>query len=113
MSILRLPDIVYPVSQTNKVNEIIDVINDNLDCRYTGSNPTLASVEGVCTWDVTHNLNTENITYSIFKNGYSAFSESEIISENILRIMINSPSDIPAGEFKVFIIGGGNSRSID
>ena len=110
MSIVRLPDIVYPLSETNKVNEIVGALNDNLDCKYTGSNPALTAVEGVCTWDVTHNLGTEDISYTIFKDGYSVITDSEIISENVLRIMINSTENISKDEYTVFIVGGGSSR---
>ena len=62
MSITRLPEIVFPITQVNKVNEIVDVLNDNLNMYYSAENPDLTSVEGVCTWTVTHNLGTENVT---------------------------------------------------
>ena len=42
MSVIeRLPEIVYPLTQVNKVNEIVDVLNLGLNSSYTEENPLL------------------------------------------------------------------------
>ena len=53
MSIIeRLPEIVYPLTQVNKVNEIVDDLNVAVNSSYTASNPALTPVEGNAVWRI-------------------------------------------------------------
>ena len=111
MSILKLPDIVYPLSHVNKTNEIIDVLNDNLNMYYSEENPTLTSSEGACTWTVTHNLGTENINYSIYEGSNSIIADVSITSENAITITFNSSSNIAAKTYSIVVISNGAGSS--
>ena len=121
MSILKLPDIVYPLAHVNKTNEIIDVLNDNLNMYYSENNPTLISSEGLCTWTVTHNLGTENINYSIYEGSNSIIADVSITSENAITVTFNSSSNIAKDTYSIVVIsngagsstGGGGSITVD
>ena len=111
MSITRLPEIVYPLTQVNKVNEIVDVLNDNLNMYYSTTNPALTPVEGVCTWTITHNLGTENINCTIFEGDNLVISKVSITSENAVTVSFNSTSNIAAETYKIVIISNGAGSS--
>ena len=111
MSITRLPEIVYPLSQVNKVNEIVDVLNENLNMSYTEVKPLLTSVEGVCTWTITHNLGTENINCTIFEGDNLVISKVSVTSANVATVSLNSSTDIPAETYKIVIISNGANAS--
>ena len=86
MSITRLPEIVFPLAQVNKVNEIVDVLNDNLNMYYSTTIPALTPVDGVCTWTVTHNLGTENVNCSLYNGDNLVISNVSITSENEVTV---------------------------
>ena len=111
MSITRLPEIVYPLAQVNKVNEIVDVLNDNLNMSYSTTNPVLTPVEGVATWTVTHNLGTENVNCSLYNGDILVLSKIEITSSNSVVVSINSSANIPAETYKIVIISNGANAS--
>jgi hypothetical protein len=111
MSITRLPEIVFPLTQVNKVNEIVDVLNDNLNMYYSAQNPALTSVEGVCTWTVTHNLGTENVNCSLYNGDNLVISNVSITSDNVVTINFNSSVNIPADTYKIVIISNGAGSS--
>lgn len=103
----RLPEIVYPLTQVNKVNEIVDVLNQTSNSSYTEENPALTPVEGTCEWTVTHNLGTENVSYNIYQNDTSVLVPVEVTSEDTIVISINSSSGITANTYKVVVFAKG------
>ena len=111
MSITRLPEIVFPLAQVNKVNEIVDVLNDNLNMYYSEENPSLTSVEGIATWTVTHNLGTENVNCSLYNGDMLVLSSVSITSENVVTVSLNSTTDVPANTYKIVIISNGAGSS--
>ena len=111
MSITRLPEIVFPLAQVNKVNEIVDVLNDNLNMYYSATNPALTPVEGVATWTVTHNLGTENINCSLFNGDNLVISNVSIVSENVVSVSFNASSSISEDTYKIVIISNGAGSS--
>lgn len=111
MSITRLPEIVFPLTQVNKVNEIVDVLNDNLNMYFSSTNPALTPVEGVCTWTVTHNLGTENVNCSLYNGDNLVISNVSITSDNVVTINFNSLVNIPAETYKIVIISNGAGSS--
>ena len=111
MSITRLPEIVFPLAQVNKVNEIVDVLNENLNMYYSVENPQLVPVEGVATWTVTHNLGTENINCSLFNGDNLVISNVSIVSENVVSVSFNASSSISEGTYKIVIISNGAGSS--
>ena len=111
MSITRLPEIVFPLTQVNKVNEIVDVLNDNLNMYYSEENPALTPVEGIATWTVTHNLGTENVNCSLYNGDMLVLSSVSITSENVVTVSLNSTTDVPANTYKIVIISNGAGSS--
>ena len=110
-AIERLPEIVYPLSQVNKVNEIVDVINDNYNMYYTGTNPALTPVNGVATWTVTHNLGTEAVTCSVYQNDSLVIAKVDVTSENVVTVQFNSSTTVAANTYSIMISAGGASGS--
>lgn len=108
MTILKLPDIVYPLAQVNKVNEIVDVLNEELNFYYSEYNPTLPSINGTCTWVVTHNLGSEALNCSVYQGDNLVLADVQITSENVVTIEINSSNTIQAETYTVMISAGGN-----
>ena len=111
MSITRLPEIVFPLTQVNKVNEIVDVLNDNLNMYYSAQNPALTSVEGVCTWTVTHNLGTENVNCSLYNGDNLVISNVSITSDNVITVSFNATTNIAEDTYKIVIISNGAGSS--
>ena len=111
MTITRLPEIVYPLTQVNKVNEIVDVLNENLNMYYSAENPQLVPVEGVATWTVTHNLGTENVNCSLYNGDNLVISNVSIISQNAIAVSFNAVDTIPAETYKIVIISNGAAGS--
>ena len=111
MSITRLPEIVFPLTQVNKVNEIVDVLNDNLNMYYSEENPALTPVEGIATWTVTHNLGTENVNCSLYNGDMLVLSSVSVTCENVVTVSLNSDTNIPADTYKIVIISNGAGSS--
>ena len=117
----RLPEIVYPLTQVNKVNEIVDVLNEAINSSYTEENPALTPVEGVATWTVTHNLGTENVTCTIYEGDNLVISKVSITSENAVTVSLNATSTIAKDTYKIVVMaqgsvgssGGGSSITVD
>ena len=115
------PKAVKPIELLSKTNEVIDAINEGLNSSYTELNPLLTSVEGICTWTVTHNLDTENVSCSLYDGDILVLSAIETVSENAVTVTINSASNIPAETYRIVVIaegsvsssGGGGSVSTD
>lgn len=109
--IQRLPEIVYPLTQISKVNEIVDVLNNNLNTFYSEENPLLTPSQGVCTWVVTHNLNSEDINCTVYYNDISVIVPVEVTSPDTVSIQMNSSSNISLGTYKVVITANGSGNS--
>lgn len=101
---------VKPLTLLSKTNEIIDAVNEQLNTSYTEKNPLLTTVEGVCTWTVTHNLETENVSCTIYQDDSEVMAEIEITSDNVVTIKINSSSNITAETYSVLILAKGSAE---
>lgn len=106
--IQRLPEVVYPLTQVNKVNEIVDVLNITKNSSYMEENPILSSVEGICTWTITHNLGTENVNCSLYNGDILVLSKIAITSENVVTVSLNSDTNIPAQTYRVVVMAEGS-----
>ena len=111
MSITRLPEIVFPLTQVNKVNEIVDVLNDNLNMYYSSTNPALTPVDGVATWVVTHNLGTENVNCSLYNGDNLVISNVSITSDNVITVSFNATTNIAQDTYKIVVISNGAGSS--
>ena len=109
MSIDKLPDKVYPVTQVNKVNEIVDTLNDSLNMYYSATNPILTPTNGVAQWVVNHNLGTQNVTCSLYEGDNLTISKVSITSDDSVTVSLNSTSEIPEGTYKVIIVSNGSA----
>ena len=109
MTVLKLPDIVYPMAQVNKINEIVDNLNQDLNFYYTEENPVLTPVEGDCIWTVNHNLGTTNVTYSIYQGSEPVMAEVQVTSASVLTVKINSLLSVAEGTYKIVVIGSGST----
>ena len=106
----RLPNKVYPVTQTDKVNEIVDVVNNNLNMYYTATNPVLTPIAGSASWVVTHNLGTENITCTLYEGDDLIVSKIAVTSENTVTVYLNSLVEVPADTYKITIVTNGGAN---
>lgn len=107
MPIDKLPDKVYPVTQVNKVNEIIDSLNRNLNVYYSAINPDLTPSNGVAAWVVEHDLNTTNITCSLYEGDNLMISKVSVTSANSVTVYINSDTNVDAGTYKIILVANG------
>ena len=107
MSIIKLPNIVYPLQHLDKTNEIIDVVNSQLNTSYSESNPVLTSTEGVATWTVTHNLGTEEVSCTVYQGDNEVLADVAITSANVVTIKFNSASNISAETYSVLVLAKG------
>ena len=107
MSIIKLPNIVYPLQHLDKTNEIIDVVNSQLNTSYTETNPALTVQEGVCTWTVTHNLDTEDVGVFVYQGDSEVLADVTVTSENVITVKFNSASNISAGVYSVVVLAKG------
>ena len=105
------PKAVKPIELLSKTNEVIDAINESINSSYSEKNPALTVVEGVCTWTVTHNLNTEEVSVSVYENDEEIFVKNTITSENVVTITINSSSNISAETYSVLVLAKGGVAS--
>lgn len=107
----RLPEIVYPLTQVNKVNEIVDVLNVSTNSSYTELNPSLTPVDGNAVWTVNHNLGTETVNCSVYNGDNFVIAKVSIISENTVTVTLNSSVPIPASTYKVVVMAQGSIGS--
>ena len=98
---------VKPLTLLNKTNEIIDTVNEQLNTSYTETNPALTSIEGVCTWVITHNLDTEEVSCTVYEGDDEVFAKVEITSENVVTVTINSSVNISKDIYSVLILAKG------
>ena len=111
MTIEKLPEIIYPLTEVNKVNEIVDTLNDNLGMYYSEYNPELTPVNGTASWVVTHNLNTKNISCCLFDEDDIIVSKISITSDNSITVYINATSTISEDTYKIIVVANGETSA--
>lgn len=74
---------------------------------YTEQNSALTASGGVCTWTVTHNLNTTAVNVNVYEvsTGDRVMYDDSITSANVVTVKILSASNITAGTYKVVVQG--------
>jgi hypothetical protein len=75
--------------------------------KRTYSNPALTPSSGVCTWNITHDLNTKDYTVRIYEvsTGEDVIMDRTATGDTALTIQFNSASNVAAGTYKVVIVG--------
>jgi hypothetical protein len=84
------------------------LITDGFPKKYAVGNTSLTSTSGVCTWTVTHNLGTKDVTVQVYEVA-ADYSQVEVdvqhTSTSAVTIKINSDSTISADTYRVVVIG--------
>lgn len=83
-------------------------VSDGFPRKYATGNTSLTSSGGVCTWTVTHNLATKDVTVQVYEVA-ADYSQVEVdvqhTSTSAVTIKINSASTISADTYRVVVIG--------
>ena len=84
------------------------LVTDGFPKKYAVGNTSLTSTSGVCTWTVTHNLGTKDVTVQVYEVA-ADYSQVEVdvqhTSTSVVTIKINSNSTISADTYRVVVIG--------
>jgi hypothetical protein len=84
------------------------LVSDGFPKKYATGNTSLSSSGGVCTWTVTHNLGTKDVTVQVYEVA-ADYAQVEVdvqhTSTSAITIKINSASTITADTYRVVVIG--------
>jgi hypothetical protein len=84
------------------------LVADGFPKKYAESNGSLTSTDGICTWTVTHNLGTKDVTIQVYEVA-ADYAQVEVdvqhTSTSAITIKINSASTISADTYRVVVIG--------
>ena len=84
------------------------LVSDGFPKKYAVSNGTLTSSGGVCTWTVTHNLGTKDVTVQVYEVA-ADYAQVEVdvqhTSTSAITVKINSGSTIASDTYRVVVIG--------
>lgn len=74
---------------------------------YNATNPTLTVTGGICTWNVTHNLNNTNVGVFLYEvsSGERVMYDYSVTNANSIAVKILSSENISAGTYKVVVNG--------
>lgn len=87
---------------------LVDTIHEKSTDKYTETNPALTATSGVCTWTVTHSLNTRACVVDVTQTTSpykSIVCEVRKTTVDTVDILIKSDTDIVADSYEVTIIG--------
>lgn len=111
MTIQKLEEKVHPLTEISKINEIIEEVD--AACAFSTTNSkALVPVNGICTWDIAHNLNSSEILCSLFINNTEVVKSSTALTLNTLRITFNSLETKVIGSCRVVLLAKGSSSGI-
>ena len=92
----------------DKANLETALVADGFPRKYATGNTSLSSSGGVCTWTVTHNLGTKDVTVQVYEVA-ADYAQVEVdvqhTSTSAITIKINSASTISADTYRVVVIG--------
>jgi hypothetical protein len=84
------------------------LVTDGFPKKYATGNTSLTSTGGVCTWTVTHNLGTKDVTVQVYEVA-ADYAQVEVdvqhTSTSAITIKINSATTITADTYRVVVIG--------
>ena len=84
------------------------LVSDGFPKKYATGNTSLSSSGGVCTWTVTHNLGTKDVTVQVYEVA-ADYAQVEVdvqhTSTSAITVKINSASTIDADTYRVVVIG--------
>jgi hypothetical protein len=92
----------------DKANLETALVADGFPRKYATGNTSLTSTSGVCTWTVTHNLGTKDVTVQVYEVA-ADYAQVEVdvqhTSTSAITIKINSATTITADTYRVVVIG--------
>ena len=82
---------------------------------FTAVNPVLTPVSGVCTWTITHNLNSIYVVCTLYSGSIEIQKNVSIDSANQITISFNAISEVAAGSCTAVILvkGAGSATVVD
>ena len=84
------------------------LVSDGFPKKYAEGNGSLTSSGGVCTWTVTHNLGTKDVTVQVYEVA-ADYAQVEVdvqhTSTSTITVKINSGATIAADTYRVVVIG--------
>lgn len=80
---------------------------------YSATCPAITPTSGVASWNVTHNLGTENIIVSLY-NSSGALQECNVTvtSANAITVNFKASSNVSAGDYKIVVLASGSEQTI-
>ena len=87
---------------------LVDTIHEKSTGKYTETNPALTASNGICTWTVTHSLDTRACVVDVTQTTSpykSIVCEVQKTTVDSVTILIKSDVDIVADSYEVTIIG--------
>ena len=74
---------------------------------YNAQNPALTATGGVCTWSVTHNLDSTNVNVALYEasSGERVMYDYSVTNANSIAVKILATSNIAANTYKVVVQG--------
>jgi hypothetical protein len=92
----------------NKSDLETALVSDGFPRKFAEGNGSLTSSGGVCTWTVTHNLGTKDVTVQVYEVA-ADYAQVEVdvqhTSTSAITIKINSATTISADTYRVVVIG--------
>lgn len=90
-----------------KINSNFNNIQTKKGTVASFSNPALTCQNSVCSWSITHNLDTENIICAVYdvSTGKEVLKDTQVVSENIITVKINAAANIAQDTYNAVIIG--------
>jgi hypothetical protein len=92
----------------NKSDLETALVSDGFPRKYAEGNGSLTSTGGLCTWTVTHNLGTKDVTVQVYEVA-ADYAQVEVdvqhTSTSSVTVKINSGSTITADTYRVVVIG--------
>lgn len=100
---------ITSIELINKTNEIIDNLGSSSGVSYTATCPAITPVDGVATWVVTHNLDTQAVVTALYSNGNKVEHNTLVTSNNAITVTFKASSAVTAGSYKIVVLASGGS----
>ena len=85
-------------------SDLEDAISTASVHSFTATNPTLTPSDGVVTWVVTHNLDSQAVAVAVFEGTDLVGVEVSVTTANSVTLKWNADAEVSAGSFKVVVI---------
>lgn len=111
MSVNKLTTPPTPQEQINKINEIIDNLEQGSGgLSYTATCPAITISSGIASWSVTHNLGTTSVIAMLY-NSSGAKQECNVVvnSTNAITVSFKASANVTAGSYTIVVLGSGAS----